>query len=89
MSTALSSIEVRADSVETRQDFAAFVSELSRDVRVHRGEIENGSLDRYLEALAAWTEDLDGYFANRGEATPGQPSWRLMARMLLAARLYE
>jgi hypothetical protein len=50
---------------------------------------ENETLDRYLEALAAWLADSPGYFANRGEAVPEEPSWMLIANMLAAARTYE
>lgn len=89
MSTTLSSIEALAESVDTRQSFAAFVAELSRDVSARASDLENNTLDRYLDALAAWTKDMDGHFANRGDAMPIQPSWRLIAQMLLAARHYE
>jgi hypothetical protein len=39
--------------------------------------------------LAAWIADSPGYFKNRGEPVPTQPTWGLVAQMLYAAHLYE
>ena len=41
---------------------------------------DNLTLDRYLEALSAWTDGMDGYRRNRGEPMPEQPSWILIAQ---------
>ena len=81
-------ISEKAYSVETREDFQVFLRVLAEDFRVHGEKWENAHLGRYLEALAAWAEDMDGYFRNRGETAPS-PSWRLFAQMLVAARVYE
>ncbi|MGH2599621.1 MAG: DUF7660 family protein, partial [Dehalococcoidia bacterium] len=43
----------------------------------------------YLSAMAAWAEDMDGYYENRGDPVPKQPSWRTLGELLLAARVYE
>lgn len=50
---------------------------------------ENITLPQFLEALAAWTDGMDGYFRNQGMAEPEQPSWWLIAQMLTAATIYE
>jgi hypothetical protein len=50
---------------------------------------ENSTLDRYVAALASWTEDLDGYFRSPDEPVPDHRSWRLVGQMLLAAKGYE
>ena len=84
-------VELRdlVDRVQSRQDLIAFIAALRRDLERNEPEWENPTLDRYLEALAAWTEDMDGYFRNRGEEVPAEPSWRLIADMLYAAHIYE
>ena len=82
-------LEDLADRIETREDLAAFIEELERNVRDRPDAWENATLDRYLAALASWTEDMDGYFLNRGESVPDAPSWRLVGQMLLAAKVYE
>jgi hypothetical protein len=68
---------------------ADFIRELQTELQAGDVTWENPTLERYLGALAAWTEDMDGYFANQGLIEPAQPSWSLVARMLLAASLYE
>ncbi len=75
--------------IKTRNDLSAFVAALRRDLLSSPDDWENATLERYLEALAAWAEDMDGYFLNRGEEIPTEPSWRLVGQLLLAAKYYE
>jgi len=42
-----------------------------------------------LEALAGWIDDSDGYYVNQGKPVPTAPSWKNVAEMLIAARIYE
>jgi hypothetical protein len=77
------------DQVQTRHDLVGFIQTLHRDLATNGSEWENPTLDRFLEALAAWTEDMDGYFRNRGQKVPSEPTWQLIADMLHAAHLYE
>jgi hypothetical protein len=50
---------------------------------------ENPDLARYLGALAAWIDDMDGYFKNQNLSTPEQVDWKLFGEILMAARRYE
>lgn len=52
--------------------------DLSRD----RGSWENPTLERYLEAMAAW-------LGAHEMAKVKEPSWELMCEMLEAAKIYE
>ncbi len=79
----------QATTVRTRDDFVAFVCALLNDLKSGDTPWENATLERFVEALAAWSTDMDGYYANRGEKLPEQPSWRIVAEMLLAATMYE
>ncbi len=79
----------QANVVSSREEFVAFVRSLQRSLRVEPGQWENVQLADYLEAMAAWAEDMDGYFANSGLPMPQQPSWQLFAQILAAARRYE
>ena len=76
------------DHVTTRQELARFVNDFRDDLVSPEHAWENQTLDRYLDALAAWLTDMDGWFANRGETAPDQPYWGLIARMLTAAAVY-
>ena len=85
------------ERVNSRSTFLAFVSALHADLLASHAEEsvplsspygpnardwENPSLDRYLEALQSWTEDM-------GERLPEPPSWRTFADILYAAKIYE
>jgi hypothetical protein len=75
--------------VQTRDDLASFVSALRDDLLQHADEWENPTLDRFLDAFSAWCGDMPGFFDRIGEAVPTQPDWSLIARMFLAAAMYE
>lgn len=77
------------DRVNSRHDLARFVSELAKDLRAHPDRWENLTLDGFLEAMAGWINDMEGWFANRGETEPQQPDWQLVAWILRAAAIYE
>ena len=85
----MDTIERQVEAVRSREDLAAVVRSLVRQHADGQGNWENTDLGAYLEALAAWVEDMDGYFLNRGERTPSQPSWKTIAQILAAARIYE
>lgn len=77
------------NSIRSREDFVAFVKALSKDLRDNPASWENANLERYLEALGAWVEDMDGYYINQGKPVPPQPDWKVAADMLMAAKMYE
>jgi hypothetical protein len=77
------------EAVTTREELAAFVALLAREAQQTPKDWENTDLPSFLEALSAWINDMDGYFINRGEQVPAQPSWRTLAQMLSAATVYE
>jgi len=77
------------NSIRTREDFAAFVDALSKDFREHPESWENNDLYRFLEALGAWVQDMDGYYRNLGKPVPQELDWKTFADMLLAAKMYE
>ena len=76
-------------ALPSRKDFVEFVRTLAEQCRSRPEEWENRDLPSYLEAMAAWVEDMDGYYQNRGEAMPDQPSWKTLEDILQAARVYE
>jgi hypothetical protein len=82
-------LNISVEGVRSRHEFAVFVRSLLRDLQQHPGTWENADLERFLEALAAVTEDMDGAYQNLGRPIPEQPSWQLLSEILLAARVYE
>jgi len=83
------SLEECAQQVHSREEFLALVRGMVRDLRNNPDAWENRNLDSFLDALASWVEDMDGYYLNAGEPVPEQPTWKTLAEMLLAARIYE
>jgi hypothetical protein len=75
--------------IQSREDFIAFVRSLSKDFRDHPQSWENDNLERFLEALGAWVEDMDGYYRKQGKPVPQQLDWKTFADMLMAAKMYE
>jgi hypothetical protein len=65
------------------------VERLKLDYATNPGGWGNGDVASFLDALGAWTEDMPGYFENRGEDMTEVSPWRLLGMMLLAARSYE
>lgn len=78
-----------ADAVASREDFVLFALALASQARTE--DVENPSTDRYLNALARWTKGCDANYAFREEELPdlSPAAWRLVARMLDAALVYE
>lgn len=73
---------------ETKQDFVSFMHELSKDYYDNSDSWENIEIGSYLEALAASTEDMEGYYKNFGLPLPKNPNWQLIAEMLIGAKVY-
>jgi len=81
----------QAGHVKTREEFVAFVLALRKDLiqNSDKDEWENPTLERFLEALAAWTTDSDGYYRNNKIPVPENVSWNVFANILMAAKIYE
>ncbi|GAA0376937.1 DUF7660 family protein [Streptomyces blastmyceticus] len=77
------------DEIRSREELAAFLSDLHQEYLRRGHEWENGTLDRFLEALAAWTKDSDGWYQNFGKELPAGGDWTFLARALQAATVYE
>lgn len=76
-------------TVSTREGLSEFLSELAQRIELGTVETVNVSAHQYIDAAAGWTADLEGYFLNRGESAPPEPTWSLVASIFLAATVYE
>ena len=77
------------NSIELREDFISFIRLLKKDLKDNHDAWENPTLDRYLEALAACTEDMEGYYLNTKQDLPKNIIWKVFAEILIAAKMYE
>lgn len=76
-------------SVGGRELVIRVLADLSRELESGRSAgWENDTLASYLEAMAGWLEDCDGFYANQGRPLPTNP-WEILADALRAARIYE
>jgi hypothetical protein len=66
-----------------------FIRAASEDLAANPDEWENSNLADFLSAWSAWLHDSPGWFENRGEEAPEEPSWKFIGEMLMAARVYE
>ena len=77
------------ESVNSKTDFVQFVARLRADLTENPDAWENPTLDRFLEAMAAWVAASDDYYRNLGSPVPDNVTWRFFAEALTAARSYE
>lgn len=78
------------EKVQSREQFAVFVSGLLKELQERPEEWENRSLEDFLEALAAYATDVPGYLKNvRSPIDPAKPSWELFALIVAGAAIYE
>jgi hypothetical protein len=77
------------DNVTSWEDVAEVLAAMQTDLAANPEAWENNTLDRYLDALAALFGSVESLHANRGEEAPDQPSWRLVAELLVGATGYE
>ena len=82
-------LQEQTEKIHTRDDLVLFIQHLGQDLRTCPQRWENTSLEAYLAAMAAWLQDMDGYYHNRNEAAPQHPTWKHVGEILLAARIYE
>jgi hypothetical protein len=81
--------ESAVNSVNSREDFAVFLKNLRSNLLQHPDEWTNTSLEDFLEAMSAWIEDMDGYYENSNQPVPLVPTWKSVAEILIAAKIYE
>jgi hypothetical protein len=70
--------------VRTRSEFVRFIGLLAVDAEVHSAEWSSPTIAGFLDSLALWTSATT---ASAGGAE--SVSWRAVAEMLAAARVYE
>ena len=81
--------EVDVSRVTGREDVVDVVRAMATDLRKHKDDWQNAALDTYLDALASSIEEIDEIYPDRGEVVPDQPSWQLVAQLLVMATGYE
>ncbi|MEQ9861123.1 hypothetical protein OI450_03590 [Pectobacterium cacticida] len=75
--------------ISSKDDLVKLISALAKDFKENPDEWENKDLPSYLEAIASWIEDMDGYYENTNQPIPKDTNWKVFADILMAAKVYE
>lgn len=78
-----------AKNVADRESFVRFVELMAADLKKNPNEWENRDLESFLQAMASWIEDMDGYYQNQQIEMPKNINWHFMSSVLMAAKIYE
>lgn len=85
----MNDLEDLADGVHDRSTLVAFIGQMADNFLDDQDEWENVTVHSFLEALSAWLGSADQLYRNLNKSFPEQPSWNMIAEMLMAARIYE
>ena len=69
-------------SIRSKEDFLEFM-------KLYIPTVHDNAVNCYLEALTAWTKDMDGYYKNAGKQMPANVNWDFIATLLYAGSIYE
>jgi hypothetical protein len=76
--------------VTDRQSFIKFLELFYQDFLNNTTEWENSKLENFLQAMASYTGDIQGYFDNTNQnINADTPSWKVFADILKGAKIYE
>lgn len=76
-------------TVKSKEDFIHFIEILVSDLKNNPDYWTNHSLESYLEGVASWSEDMEGYYENNNLPIPTDINWNVFANILMAATMYE
>ncbi len=76
---------MRTDDVTDKESFIAFVSELTISLKSDSDEVQNITLESYLESITAWIQDSD-YDPN---VKTQKQFWTEVAKLLYVGKVYE
>jgi hypothetical protein len=82
-------VTIDPSRVASRTELAAFLDDLAGRVTDAPENIPNADVAAFLHSASGWVSDMDGYFENRGESIPVEPTWGLVASIFAAALVYE
>jgi len=78
------------DNIRSRQDFIHFLNDLLADYQANKAEWENSDLESFIDALARYAEDIDGFYKNTGRKIDADnASWKTFADIFMGATRYE
>ena len=83
------SVDKLLDNMNSKEDFIFFMRCLLNDNQVNIEEWENRDIPLYLESIASWVEDMEGYYQNIGLEIPSNIDWKFIATLFYVGKIYE
>ncbi len=76
--------------ITSRPDFSKFLYQLHKDLTDNPSAWHNDKLGDFLLAMAALSEDMQGYYDNTSQSIDSEKAdWQIFANILIAAIIYE
>lgn len=72
-------------SIKNKSDFLKFLIEFKKDLIINKDEIENSTIDRYIEAMRGWLNDYEGLYYNMNWQIPQKIPWKTIGFILIAS----
>ena len=79
----------KIETVKSKEDFIDFVNDLIKDFEMNQNDWENNNLKSFLQAISAWTGDMEGFYQNQKKVLPANIDWNVFANILYASKMYE
>ena len=77
-------------TITVRHSFIEFITQLQQDYLANKDAWENHTLESFLDAMARYAFDIQGYYNNTGQAINADtPSWAVFADIMKGATVYE
>lgn len=77
-------------NVRSRIELIQLLTDLVNDFSSNDSSWENRDVPTFLEAMASWLEDCEGFYDNvEIPLDVDTPSWQIFADAMAAARIYE
>lgn len=58
------------EPVKSKQELSDFIDSIAAQIKANPNEYPNTNLVSFLEAMARWIHDSDGYYMNQGVPIP-------------------
>jgi len=77
-------------NITDRKSFYEFAQDLLKEYETEGQNWEAKRIDSFIEGIASYAEDIDGYYRNmKFDTTAETPTWRIFAQILKGATVYE
>ena len=77
------------NEVKNKEDLVRFLDMLKEDKEKNNDEWENQDIESYLDGIASWIEDMEGYYKNLKKEEPQNIDWSFIATLFYVGKIYE